>query len=827
MGKRRKQAPWQIKKRPKKPKSIKPDRYARFGPLEITQFGNLIVQHNTMSPEQFLVLQERLVDQYPQICDEIDQAVTRIAEIVSASSPSEIMKRSFWQMASKHLKIESEFDVGFEEGHAMRMIDYVQSVIASTTPSETQEKDITEEQWRELSELVDGLFSRMLLNFQVSRYAHSKKEGTNNSQTFEEYKFKAQMYWCNVRGHRYLNHSLAFFKDVLLPHQNVLRELFGITVEQMLIALKNLQESLTRGLMRTMEDFTDFQQVTTEKINERLESEREQSILELPALLSEVVRENNWHNWQEDVLGRLLGLNLFDLQKVTDLPISFLENLAWAPGQEKNFFAEGEFRGWPLRVWPIFKRPFLKIDDHYYCFDLYSLNDNFYRVIQRIIWHKNPEYKDEWNKKQKEVSEKIPFKLFNKLLPGCTTFHGVYYKWHTDAGTQKAWCESDGLIIYEDHLFILEIKAGAFTHEPPATDFDSYIESLRNLVLKPTKQGLRFSEYLKSATEVRLFDNHHNEIGKISKKHFSHVTICAITLDSFTELASQFNQLNNLGLKIDDSPIWSLSIDDLRVYSEIFLNPLIFLHFVEQRIRAARSKTIRTEDEFDHLGLYLKHNAYVRYAESQNTQDPIAWHGYRVDIDKFFYERLIDPEAKTELHQKMPLRFREVIEKLSEQQKPGRRKVASFLLDCSREGREDIVAGITEILEMQQWSRRVRPISLYGDIKLTVFCWQDGIIERNEELVKEHVREVMIPANEIERLSLELFYTSSGELYNVCWEYPDLSQLSPESLGRLKIKAELLKKKRLEQILREQGKIGRNDLCPCGSGKKYKKCCSP
>ncbi|MCL2166154.1 MAG: SEC-C metal-binding domain-containing protein [Clostridiales bacterium] len=21
------------------------------------------------------------------------------------------------------------------------------------------------------------------------------------------------------------------------------------------------------------------------------------------------------------------------------------------------------------------------------------------------------------------------------------------------------------------------------------------------------------------------------------------------------------------------------------------------------------------------------------------------------------------------------------------------------------------------------------------------------------------------------------------------------------------------------------GKIGRNDLCPCGSGKKYKKCC--
>jgi uncharacterized protein YecA (UPF0149 family) len=24
---------------------------------------------------------------------------------------------------------------------------------------------------------------------------------------------------------------------------------------------------------------------------------------------------------------------------------------------------------------------------------------------------------------------------------------------------------------------------------------------------------------------------------------------------------------------------------------------------------------------------------------------------------------------------------------------------------------------------------------------------------------------------------------------------------------------------------RESEKVGRNDLCPCGSGKKYKKCC--
>jgi preprotein translocase subunit SecA len=30
---------------------------------------------------------------------------------------------------------------------------------------------------------------------------------------------------------------------------------------------------------------------------------------------------------------------------------------------------------------------------------------------------------------------------------------------------------------------------------------------------------------------------------------------------------------------------------------------------------------------------------------------------------------------------------------------------------------------------------------------------------------------------------------------------------------------------RVKQIVRENVKVGRNDLCPCGSGKKYKKCC--
>ena len=38
-------------------------------------------------------------------------------------------------------------------------------------------------------------------------------------------------------------------------------------------------------------------------------------------------------------------------------------------------------------------------------------------------------------------------------------------------------------------------------------------------------------------------------------------------------------------------------------------------------------------------------------------------------------------------------------------------------------------------------------------------------------------------------------------------------------------RAEILKRFKDSKTVRNEKKIGRNDLCPCGSGKKYKNCC--
>ena len=59
-------------------------------------------------------------------------------------------------------------------------------------------------------------------------------------------------------------------------------------------------------------------------------------------------------------------------------------------------------------------------------------------------------------------------------------------------------------------------------------------------------------------------------------------------------------------------------------------------------------------------------------------------------------------------------------------------------------------------------------------------------------------------------------YKFGGEIYV---GYEDGSSAYFDQYGRTRPEWELLRKKKIK------GKIGANAPCPCGSGKKYKKCC--
>ena len=108
----------------------------------------------------------------------------------------------------------------------------------------------------------------------------------------------------------------------------------------------------------------------------------------------------------------------------------------------------------------------------------------------------------------------------------------------------------------------------------------------------------------------------------------------------------------------------------------------------------------------------------------------------------------------------------------------------------------------------------------YGTDIMTMTGFLDGI---NDSLVKPNPIEEMTEDTEVslgfdkELLCKNMVAAGADWLYGLT-EWNDIFDEEKQK--------ELYKEQKRSQTVRHEGpKIGRNDPCPCGSGKKYKRCC--
>ncbi|WIH05129.1 hypothetical protein KHF85_00880 [Xanthomonas translucens pv. graminis] len=594
----------EMKGNSKKRRPTRPDESFSNGPFQMARFGRHIVAKTNFAPGQFEALQDQLAADYDRIVAEIDMLVDSAGRLVSTLPPLELMHRAWWTRASAMLQVKSESEVGQSEVLAERMVDYVQSLIAGYPRDAEQKTTVSDEDWTSLRSFVDEILSKLNSSYFLAATAKRRKADPDITPAMEYFQFQSQLYWANVKATQYQVHQVLTLRDLLLPESSIVKSLYGITSDELCDELEKLQYAQTFGVSDAFSAMHQFR----ENSLAHLQSDIEYGVAhgsDFAEMLRESVERHGLREEGERAFGMLLGSDLLDVEKNSNLPISFKRDFSWEPGEDGDFFSEGKFKGWPLRVWPTFKRPFLSLDGKHYFYDSSTLFDRIYRQIEKRAFALGGAEKQQWIDGRKLVTEELPFAYLQAILPGARVLKGVYYN-VSESGKAAKWCELDGLITFDDHLFIVEVKSGAFTYTSPATDAEAHISSLKALVEDPAKQGTRFLNYLGSAKEVALFDVQKNEIDRVSLTDYRQTTLLAITLDPFTEIAAQSQKLSDIGLSMGGDPVWSVSIDDIRVYADIFENPFGFLHFVEQRTKSLRSKLIELDDELDHLGVVVK-----------------------------------------------------------------------------------------------------------------------------------------------------------------------------------------------------------------------------
>src|SRR6266542_1260751 len=254
------------------PKRVKPDEVLSGGPVTFARTGRIIHSRADWRPGEFEKMQAALVERYPHVVGEIDALVAEIASLVSALPPDKLLHRAWWELATREMGITSESDLRFDDGIAMRMVDYIQSVIAAVPPAEEQRGDVTEEDWKALREKVGRLFSTMLLEYHICASAQARAADPAHDLDFEEFKFRAQLYWCSVRGTRYQVHQPAYLRDMFLPFSDVLQELFGLTAEEFVSEITKIWRSLSYGLGEAYEAFDKFKTDALQAAEEKIKS---------------------------------------------------------------------------------------------------------------------------------------------------------------------------------------------------------------------------------------------------------------------------------------------------------------------------------------------------------------------------------------------------------------------------------------------------------------------------------------------------------------------------------------------------------------------------
>ena len=107
-----------------------------------------------------------MAERLPTLVAELDALVLSIAHQVARLSPAVLLHRAWWEFVAINLGIGGKEALDSDQVDALRMVDYVQSLIASVKP-DTYAEDVSEDDWKKLKVDVADLFHRLTIEYQT------------------------------------------------------------------------------------------------------------------------------------------------------------------------------------------------------------------------------------------------------------------------------------------------------------------------------------------------------------------------------------------------------------------------------------------------------------------------------------------------------------------------------------------------------------------------------------------------------------------------------------------------------------------------------------
>lgn len=380
--------------------------------------------------------------------------------------------------------------------------------------------------------------------------------------------------------------------------------------------------------------------------------------------------------------------------------------------------------------------------------------------------------------------------------------------------------EIDVLVLYGRRAILVQAKSKRLTIEARKGNDLQLKDDFKKAVQDAADQAFLCATALMD-TDYKLKNAAGDDVAL--PRSFDVIQPLCIVSDHYPALAFQARQF--LNSQTNDHIVAPLVMDvfALDVMAEMLASPLHFLHYLTLRTRFA--ERLLASHELTLLGFHLAQNLWLDDEfDMVSLGDDIAMH---LDIAMLARREGLPGATTPEgiLTRLKDTTFGRVVEQIEASNDPDIGELGLLLLQLGENTARSLGSGIDTLASLARRDRRPHDLSLeLGESQsgLTVHCrYPDSpdVMERlagHCELRKYSTKSDSWYGLLIDPDTREI---QAGFGSHQPWQAdPKMDELTKQLPSRPQVPWNAINQ-------RATRKVGRNDPCPCGSGKKYKKCC--
>lgn len=395
---------------------------------------------------------------------------------------------------------------------------------------------------------------------------------------------------------------------------------------------------------------------------------------------------------------------------------------------------------------------------------------------------------------------------------------------HANVDIQKSKHEKvseiDTLVIFGSRAIVVQAKSKRLTLEARKGNDGRLKDDFKKSIQTSYNQGLECAQMLVEAKHT--FVDSDSKVIKIPPD-LKEIYIFCVVADHYPALSFQARQFLRYETTEKIPPPFVMDLFMLDTMTEMLESPLRLLSYVNRRVNYADN--LLASHELTILSYHLKQNLWLDgEADMVSLHDDIS-----ADLDVAMAVRRDGVPGKR-TPDGILTRFKStslgrIIEEIEARPEPATIDLGFMLLNLSEEAVKDISNGIDKITSQARSDGKNHDLTVAigtASTGLTVHCNRDSIRVASPRLQAHCERRkyrqkanswygvCLHPDNSLPRFGLSLDFD---------WAH---SEEMDEATAHLTKRNDLAD---LKSIGERKRKIGRNQPCPCGSGKKYKKCC--